>query len=134
MSRLPPIFSLQTALQVLSDRTDVLPAVGGATEDELRPDADEVDDQRATKDDEVLARVQEIVSKLGAKYELADIEAYGVEGQDLRRRAEDTMRMQMHDLETETLIQVVSLNRPSWVVYDGSLRFAEFFEKFKKTY
>jgi hypothetical protein len=51
--RLPPIFGLQQALQVLSDRTDVLPAVGGATEDELRPDADEIDAQQATKDDTV---------------------------------------------------------------------------------
>lgn len=226
MNRLPPIFGLQTALQVLSDKTDVLPAVGGATEDELRPDADEVDDQRATKDDilldepyefgnsqlyvpltplrrpeehvfrffqdgsmrsffvgtalehdrqtpvivgqvgcaaleredvgrlkvaahnqknlllvaysqisdEVLSRVREIVSKLGNNYELADIEAYGVEGQDLRRRAEDTMRVQMHDLETETLVQVVSRNRAGWVIYDGSLRFAEFFERFRKIY
>jgi len=226
MSRLPPIFSLQQALQILSDRTDVLPAVGGATEDELRPDVDEIDDQRATKDDivldepyefgnsqlyvpltplrrpdehlfryfqdgsmrsffvgtalehdrqtpviigqvgctalkredngrlrlaahnqknlllvafsqisqEVLTRVEEIVSKLGDHYELADIEAYGVEGQDLRRRAEDTMRVQMHNLETDTLIEVASLNRLGWIVYDGSLRFAEFFEKFKKLY
>lgn len=226
MSRLPPIFSLQTALQVLSDRTDVLPAVGGATEDELRPDADELDDQRATKDDtlldepyefgnsqlyvpltplrrpeehlfrffqdgsmrsffvgtalehdrqtpviigqvgctalqredngrlrlaahnqknlllvafsqisqEVLSRVEEIVSKLGNHYELADIEEYGVEGQDLRRRAEDTMRNQMHNLETDTLMEVASLNRLGWTIYDGSLRFAEFFEKFRKLY
>jgi len=226
MSRLPPIFDLQTALQVLSDRTDVLPAVGGATEDELRPDADEIDDQRATKDDvlldepyeygnseiyvpltplrrpdehlfryfqdgsmrsffvgtalehdrqtpviigqvgctaleredngrlrlaahnqknllliafsqisqEVLTRVQEIVSRLGNRYELADIEAYGAEGQDLRRRAEDTMRAQMHDLETSTLVEVLSVSGEGWIVYDGSLRFAEFFEKFKALY
>src|SRR5438874_2820827 len=54
MSRLPELFKLQAALEVLADRTDVLPAVGGATEDELRPDSDELDDAQATKDDTLL--------------------------------------------------------------------------------
>lgn len=54
MTSLPPIFRLAKALQVLADRTSVLPAVGGATEDELRPDADELDDQKATADDDLL--------------------------------------------------------------------------------
>jgi len=226
MSRLPAIFSLQEALQVLADRTDVLPAVGGATEDELRPDADEIDDQRATKDDTVLdepfefgntqvyvpltplrrpqehlfryfqdgsmasffvgtalehdrqtpviigqvgcaalereegghlkvrannqrnlllvafsqisddvkSKIREIVSKLGPKYELADIEAYGQEGQDLRRRAEDTMRHVMHDAETDTLMQVVKGAHDGWVIADGSLRFAKFFEDLREHY
>jgi hypothetical protein len=39
---------------VLSNGTDVLPAVGGAIEDELRPDADELQDQEATKEDKLL--------------------------------------------------------------------------------
>jgi hypothetical protein len=54
MNRLPQLFKLQAALEVLSQQTDVLPAVGGATEDELRPDADEIQDQEATKDDKLL--------------------------------------------------------------------------------
>jgi hypothetical protein len=54
VTQLPAIFGLQEALQVLADRTDVLPAVGGATEDELRPDVDEVDDDQVSKDDGVL--------------------------------------------------------------------------------
>src|SRR5207244_3857483 len=54
MSQLPPLFNLKQALQVLADGTDVLPAAGGAMEDELRPDADEFDDQRATQDDKLL--------------------------------------------------------------------------------
>ena len=224
MSRLPPIFGLQEALQVLADRTDVLPAVGGATEDELRPDAEEIDDQRATKDDtlldepyefgntevyvpltplrrpqehlfryfqdgsmrsffvgtalehdrqtpviigqvgsvaleredggrlklaaheqknlllvafsqiseEVRERLVDIVSKLGDSYELADIEAYGQEGQDLRRRAEDTMRVTMHDVEIETLIAVLTGRNDGWMICDGSLRFAKFFEDLRK--
>lgn len=54
MMRLPPLFSLQSALRVLAERTNVLPAVGGATEDELHPDADEMDDVRINKDDTLL--------------------------------------------------------------------------------
>ena len=54
MNRLPHLFKLQAALEVLSQRTDVLPAVGGAIEDELRPDADEIQDQEATKEDQLL--------------------------------------------------------------------------------
>jgi hypothetical protein len=223
--RLPPIFGLQQALQVLSDRTDVLPAVGGATEDELRPDADEIDDQRATSDDtlldepyefgncqtyvpltplrrehehlfrffldgsmrsffvgtalehdrqtpvivgqvgcaaleredggrlrvaahhqsnlllvacsqvsgEVWNNLEEILGQLGDNYRLADIEAYGQEGQDLRRRAEDTMRVAMHEAETATLMEV--LRRESgWLIADGSLRFAKIFEEMRAVF
>ena len=54
MNRLPHLFKLQAALEVLSQQTDVLPAVGGATEDELRPDTDELQDQEATKNDKLL--------------------------------------------------------------------------------
>lgn len=54
MRPLPHIFRLQQALQVLSERTDVLPAVGGATEEELHPDIDEIEDGRITKDDTLL--------------------------------------------------------------------------------
>src|SRR5438552_10816344 len=54
MNRLPHLFRLQAALEVLSQQTDVLPAVGGAIEDELRQDADELQDQEATKDDKLL--------------------------------------------------------------------------------
>ena len=54
MNRLPHLFKLQAALEVLSQQTDVLPAVGGAIEDELRPDTDEMQDQEATKDDKLL--------------------------------------------------------------------------------
>jgi hypothetical protein len=54
MSRLPHLFKLQAALEVLSRQTDVLPAVGGAIEDELRPDTDDLQDQEATKDDKLL--------------------------------------------------------------------------------
>ena len=46
-NRLPHLFKLQVALEVLSQQTDVLPAVGGATEDELHADADELQDQEA---------------------------------------------------------------------------------------
>lgn len=222
MSSRPSIFQLQQALQVLADRTDVLPAVGGATEDELRPDAEEIDDQRATGDDTLLDepyefgnsnlyvpltplrrpqehvfryfqdgsmrsffvgtvlehdrqtpviigqvgcaaleredtgrlrvskhkqrnlllvgfsqisddvknRLKEIVSKLGTNYELANIEDYGQEGQDLRRRAEDSMRANMHKTETATLMEVVSTAK-GWTICDGSLRFAKFFEELK---
>src|SRR5437588_7736780 len=224
--RLPAIFGLQQALQVLSDRTDVLPAVGGATEDELRPDADEIDDQRATKDDtlldepyefgntqiyvpltplrrpeehlfryfqdgsmrsffvgtalehdrqtpviigqigavvleredggrlrlatskqknlllvafsqiseEVKDGLQGVVAKLGHSYVVGDIEAYGQEGQDLRRRAEDTMRATMHHVETETLIEALTRGKDALMICDGSLRFAKFFEDLRKHY
>jgi hypothetical protein len=54
MKRLPHLFNLQAALEVLSDRTDVLPAVGGAMEEELRPDAEELEDARTNKDDQLL--------------------------------------------------------------------------------
>lgn len=226
MRSLPPIFSLQQALQVLADRTDVLPAVGGATEDELRPDIDELDDQRATKDDTLLdepyefgntqvyvpltplrrgqehvfryfqdgsmrsffvgtalehdrqtpviigqvgcaallrhddgrlqiarqgqtnlllvafsqlsedvrEKTEEIVKKLGGSFQLADIERYGQEGQDLRRRAEDTMRAAMHRLETDTLIGVLTGQDKGWTIYDGSLRFAKFFEELQSKF
>jgi hypothetical protein len=226
VNRLPPIFGLQEALKILADRTDVLPAVGGATEDELRPDAEEIDDQRATKDDTLLdepyefgnanvyvpltplrrpqehlfryfqdgsmrsffvgtalehdrqtpviigqvasaalerelggrlklathrqknlllvafsqisedvqERLREIVSKLGYAYELTDIEAYGQEGQDLRRRTEDTMRATMHRVETEMLIEVLTGKHDGWMICDGSLRFAKFFEDLRNKY
>jgi len=226
MRRLPAIFSLQEALQVLADRTDVLPAVGGATEDELRPDAEEIDDERATKDDtlldepyefgnsrayvpltplprpqehvfryfqdgsmrsffvgtalehdrqtpviigqvgcaaleredggrlkiaqhnqrnlllvafsqvseEVRHKLDEIVAKLGGNYQLADIEKFGAEHQDLRRRADDTMRATMIGVETETLVEVLSGQKDGWLISDGSLRFAKFFEDFAKLY
>ena len=226
MRQLPSIFNLQMALQVLSDRTDVLPAVGGATEDELRPDSEEMDDQRATKDDTLLdepyefgsskvyvsltplhrheenlyryfqdgsmrsffvgtaleherqtpviigqvgcaaldrqndgrlkvaqhnqrnlllvafsqiseavrEKLQEIVNRLGNEYQLADIEAYGQEGQDLRRRAEDTMRATMHDTEVDTLMKVLMGCNKDWIIFDGSLRFAKFFEYLRTEY
>lgn len=226
MSKLPSLFNLKQALQVLADNTDVLPAVGGATEDELRPDSDEIDDQQATKDDTLLdepwefgnsklyvpltplrrpeehlfrffqdgsmrsffvgtalehnqmtpviigqvgcatleredggrlkiatsnqrnllliaySQVSEpvrkqldaIVKKLGAGYELANIEQKGREEQDLRRRAEDTMRATMHDTETDTMMQALQSDKPGWLIYDGSLRFAKFFEKFQDLY
>jgi hypothetical protein len=226
MRHLPAIFSLQGALQILSDRTDVLPAVGGATEDELRPDIEEIDDQRATKDDTLLDepyeygnsqvyvaltplrrqhehlfryfqdgsmrsffvgtalehdrqtpviigqvgcavleredcgrlriavqhqqnllliafsqiselvrnKLQEIIIGLGSDCRLADIEAYGQEGQDLRRRAEDSMRATMHNTETATLIETLSDAKPGWIIFDGSLRFAKFFEDLRKIY
>ena len=54
MNRLPQLFKLQSVLEVLSSQTDVLPAVGGAIEDELRPDIDEIQDQEATKDDKLM--------------------------------------------------------------------------------
>ena len=41
------IFQWQKALPVMVDQTDILPAVGGAPEDELHPDADEIADQPA---------------------------------------------------------------------------------------
>jgi hypothetical protein len=221
--RLPPIFALQQALQVLSDRTDVLPAVGGATEDELRPDADEIDDQQATSDDtlldepyefgnsqsyvpltplrreqehlfhhfldgsmrsffvgtalehdrqtpvivgqvgcaalerensgrlrvdahnqgslllvacsqissEVRANLELILAKLGDTYKLADIESHGQEAQDLRRRAEDTMRSTMHEAETATIMEVLAGNSSGWLIADGSLRFAKIFEELR---
>jgi hypothetical protein len=54
MNRLPQLFKLQAALEVLSQQTDVLPAVGGATEDELRPDGEEIEDDKLNKDTQVL--------------------------------------------------------------------------------
>ncbi len=54
MNRVPQLFKLQSVLEVLSSQTDVLPAVGGAIEDELRPDIDEIQDQEATKDDKLM--------------------------------------------------------------------------------
>jgi hypothetical protein len=54
MNRLPKLFQLQSALEVLSRQTDVLPAVGGATEDELRPDHDEIEDDRVSSGDILL--------------------------------------------------------------------------------
>ena len=54
MNRAPQLFKLQSVLEVLSSQTDVLPAVGGAIEDELRPDIDEIQDQEATKDDKLM--------------------------------------------------------------------------------
>jgi hypothetical protein len=226
MKRLPTIFGLQDALQVLADRTNVLPAVGGATEDELRPDAEEIDDQQATRDDTLLDepyefgntqifvpltalrrpeehlfryfqdgsmrsffvgtalehdrqtpviigqvgavaleredggrlrlaagrqrnlllvafsqisddvknRLHSIVATLGDSYAMADIEAYGQEGQDLRRRAEDTMRATMHLIESETLTDTLTRREGGWMICDGSLRFAKFFEDLRKHY
>ena len=60
MNHRPAIFNLQAALQVLSDRTKVLPAIGGATEDELRPDIEEIEDQHATQNDALLDEPYEI--------------------------------------------------------------------------
>jgi hypothetical protein len=226
MSGLPSLFHLKSALQVLADGTDVLPAVGGAMEDELRADADEIDDQRATQEDRLLdepyefgnsslyvcldplkrpvehvfrffqdgsmrsffvgtalehdrqtpviigqvgcaslfryddgrlsiaranqsnlllvaysqisadmrEKLRDIVSNLGAAYQVEDIEKAGREGQDLRRRAEDTMRATMHEVEVRTLVEVLEENPDGWVVYDGSLRFAKFFEEFLRLY
>lgn len=54
MSRLPHLFKFQAALEVLSKQTHPLPAVGGAVEDELRPDSDEIQDQEATREDKLL--------------------------------------------------------------------------------
>ena len=54
MKRLPRLFQFHTALNIISEQTDVLPAVGGAIEDELRPDADEIQDQETSKDDRLM--------------------------------------------------------------------------------
>jgi hypothetical protein len=226
MNRLPAIFNLQQALQVLADRTDVLPAVGGATEDELRPDAEEIDDQRATKDDtlldepfefgntlvyvpltplrrpqehlfryfqdgsmrsffvgtalehdrqtpviigqvgcaalereegghlkvarrnqkdlllvaysrissEIRVRLEEIVSNLGGDFRLADIEERSPSDEDLRRRADDTMRREMHQIETETLWNVLDIRKEGWVIADGSMRFHEFADEMERRF
>lgn len=226
MNHLPAIFGLQKALQILADSTHVLPAVGGATEDELRPDAEEIDDQRVTKDDtlldepyefgntqvyvpltplrrsqehlfryfqdgslrsffvgtalehdrqtpviigqvgcaalkredtgqlkcarhnqrhlllvafsqlseEVRQNLQHITSKLGPDYQLADIEERGQDGQDLRQRAHDAMRAQMHEIETQTLWEVLNGDKEGWVISDGSIRFHQFAEESRKRY
>ena len=84
--------------------------------------------------EEVRDKTEDIVKKLGGSFELADIEKYGQEGQDLRRRAEDTMRAAMHDLETDTLIRVLTEGDKGWTIYDGSLRFAKFFEELQKKF
>ncbi len=226
MSRLPHLFKLQAALEVLSSQTDVLPAVGGATEDELRPDIEEIEDDRLSQDTQVLdepyefgqsntyvpleplkrvedhvfryfqdgsmrsffagtalehdrqtpviigqvacaaleredsgrlkvaqhhqrnlllvafsqisepvkAKLVEIIEHLGGDYQLADIEQYGQEGQDLRRRAEDSMRQNMNTVESQTLMAVLDRRSAGWVVCDGSIRYAKFFEEMRRTF
>jgi len=221
MSRPPQLFRLQAALEVLSRQTDVLPAVGGATEEELHPDIDEIEDEKITKDDTLLDepfefgqsntyvplqplkrteehlfryfqdgsmrsffagtalehdrqtpviigqvgcaaleredngrlkiavhkqrnlllvafsqisepvrdKLQEIVANLGPDYELADIEAHGQATQDLRRRADDSMRQAMILAEAEAMVAVLESKPEGWLVCDGSIRFAKFFEE-----
>jgi hypothetical protein len=219
MSHLPQLFKLQAALEVLSRQTDVLPAVGGATEDELHQDIDEIEDDKVSGDSPVLdeafefgqsntyvplqplkrpvehvfrffqdgsmrsffagtalehdrqtpviigqvgcaalrreddgrlhiahqkqrnlllvafsqisepvkEKLAEIVGKLGENYRLADIEALGRPEQDLRRRAEDSMRLEMSLAEAQTLLTVLSQDN-GWAVYDGSIRFPQVFD------
>ena len=226
MNRLPHLFKLQAALEVLSQQTDVLPAVGGATEDELHPDAEEIQDQEATKDDTLLDepfefgqsstyvplqplkrpeehvfrffqdgsmrsffigscleherqtpvilgqvasaaleredggrlkvavhiqrnlllfafsqisepvrnKLQEVISQLGLEFQLRDIEKYGREGQDLRRRADDSMRVAMHEVETETLLKTLDKAGDGWVIADGSIRFHNFGDEMEKRF
>lgn len=219
MNRLPQLFRLQAALEVLSRQTDVLPAVGGATEEELHPDSDEIEDDKISKDDTLLDepfefgqsntyvplqplkrteehlfryfqdgsmrsffagtalehdrqtpviigqvgcaalerqdngrlkiavhkqrnlllvafsqisepvrnKLQEIVANLGPDYELADIEAHGREGQDLRTRAADSMRSEMTKCEMNVLTEVVSKAGPDrGIVLDGAVRIAQY--------
>jgi hypothetical protein len=219
MRQLPHIFRLQSALQVLSNGTDVLPAVGGAIEDELRPDADELQDQEATKEDKLLdepfefgqsntyvplqplkrpeehvfryfqdgsmrsffvgtclehdrqtpvilgqvgcvalfrhddgrlsigptsfrnmlmvgfsqlsaelkADLEAAIAPLGETYQLADIEAKGREGQDLRARAADTMRSVMSEVEREALIASAKAAGPEQgIVVDGPIRIVQY--------
>ena len=78
---------------------------------------------------EVKTNLEAIVVKLGDQYSLADIESHGQATQDLRRRAEDTMRATMHDTETATLMEVLLNHDNGWVIADGSLRFAKIFEE-----
>lgn len=226
MNRLPHLFKLQAALEVLSQQTDVLPAVGGATEDELRPDIEEIEDDRLNRDTQVLdepyefgqsntyvplqplkrpeehvfryfqdgsmrsffagtalehdrqtpviigqvacaaleredngrlkiaehhqrnlllvafsqisepvkAKLNEIIATLGGNYVLQDIEEYGQPAQDLRRRAEDSMRQNMNAVESQTLMAVLGKQSEGWVVCDGSIRFAKFFEEMRKQF
>ncbi len=226
MNRLPHLFKLQAALEVLSQQTDVLPAVGGATEDELRPDADEIQDQEATKDDTLLDepfefgqsstyvplqplkrpeehvfrffqdgsmrsffigscleherqtpvilgqvasvaleregggrlkiavhiqrnlllfafsqisepvrnKLQEVISQLGLEFQLRNIEQYGRDGQDLRRRADDSMRVAMHEVETEALLKTMDKSGDGWLVADGSIRFHNFGDEMEKRF
>jgi hypothetical protein len=222
LNRLPQLFKLQAALEVLSQQTDVLPAVGGATEDELRPDADEIQDQEATKEDKLLDepfefgqsntyvplqplkrpeehvfryfqdgsmrsffigscleherqtpvilgqvasaaleretggrlkqavliqrnlllfafsqvrepvrnKLQEVITPLGFNFQLRDIEQHGREGQDLRRRAEDSM----HEVETEILLKTLDKAGDGWVIADGSIRFHNFGDEMEKRF
>lgn len=226
MNRLPQLFRLQAALEILSQQTDVLPAVGGATEEELHPDIDEIEDAKITKDDTLLDepfefgqsntyvplqplkrpeehvfqyfqdgsmrsffagtalehdrqtpviigqvgcaalkreddgrlqiathpqrnlllvafsqisqpvrdKLQEIVGSLGQNYELADIEAHGQATQDLRRRVDDSMRQAMVLTESEAMVSVLEPKPPGWLVCDGSIRFAKFFEELGRIY
>lgn len=226
MNRLPHLFKLQAALKVLSQQTDVLPAVGGATAEELHPDRDEIEDEKLTQDDTLLdepfefgqsntyvplrplprteehlfryfqdgsmrsffagtalehdrqtpviigqvgcaalaredsgrlriaahrqrnlllvafsqisepvrTELQRIVAQLGPEYELADIEAHGEATQDLRRRAEDSMRAAMNLAEAETLVQVLESRPDAWLICDGSIRFSKFFEELSRIY
>jgi len=226
VGQVPHIFRLQQALQVLSQRTDVLPAVGGATEEELHPDIDEIEDEKITKDDTLLDepfefgqsntyvplqplkrteehlfryfqdgsmrsffagtalehdrqtpviigqvgcaaleredngrlkiavhkqrnlllvafsqisepvrdKLQEIVANLGPDYELADIEAHGREGQDLRTRAADSMRSEMTKCEMDVLTEVAQRAGPHrGVVIDGAVRIAQY-DRLQATY
>jgi len=226
MRRLPELFELQRALGVLSSQTDVLPAVGGAIEDELRPDADEIQDQETTKDDqlmdepfefgqsstyiplqplkredehlfrffqdgsmrsffigtalehdrqtpvilgqvgcvalkrlndghltigprdfrnllmiafsqvsvEVRTKLEEEVARLGNNFQLADIEAKGRDGQDLRARSADTMRSEMTKAEMEVLTKVADEAGPDvGIVIDGAVRIAQY-DRLRKIY
>jgi len=219
MRQLPHIFQLQQALQVLSNGTDVLPAVGGAIEDELRPDADELQDQEASKEDKVMdepfefgqsetyvplqplkrpeehlfryfqdgsmrsffigtclehdrqtpvilgqvgcvslfrhddgrlsigpasfrnllmvgfsqisdelkSDLEKAIAPLGERYQLADIESKGREGQDLRARAADTMRSAMSEVERDVLIATAKEAGPKkGIVVDGPIRIVQY--------
>jgi hypothetical protein len=225
MNRLPPLFSLQSALRVLAERTNVLPAVGGATEDELHPDADEIEDARINGSDELLdepwergntntyvtltpaprwqdhcfrffqdgsmrtffvgnalehdrqtpvvigqvgcatlerlddgrmqvarhdqrnlllvafSQVSEAVrdalaaqvTQLGPQFVLGDIEAGTNATKDLRARANDAMRAQMAQTESDALVAAAQAAGNAWLIYDGSIRFAKY-EQLKETF
>jgi hypothetical protein len=84
--------------------------------------------------EEVRTALDVAIRRLGNICELADIEAYGHEEQDLRRRAEDAMRAAMHQAEVSTMIEAMSRKTETWLIFDGSLRFAKFMEDLRKLY
>src|SRR5262249_34720394 len=76
---------------------------------------------------ELKAQLEAAVAPLGENFYLADIEAKGREGQDLRARTADTMRSEMTKVEMDVLTKVAeAAGRDQGIVVDGAVRIAQF--------